>query len=155
MALPQQQIDEVNRLFRDFLKERGQRQTPERFSVLDAVYTTAGHFDADELYLRLKQDGVRVSRATVYNTLELLLECDLVAKHQFGRSQAKYERAYAYWQHDHLLCEDCGAILEFCDPRLQSIRDTVGEVYGFKVERHALSLYARCQRENCENKAAA
>ena len=68
-----------------------------------------------------------MSRATVYNTLDVLIECDLAAKHQFGRHQARYERAYAYWQHDHLICLDCREILEFCDPRLQNIQDTVAE----------------------------
>jgi Fur family transcriptional regulator, ferric uptake regulator len=151
-SLPQAQLDEVHRVFRAFLKERGQRQTPERFAILDEVYTTPAHFDADELFVRMKQRGARVSRATVYNTLELLLECDLVVKHQFGRSQAKYERAFAYWQHDHLICLDCGHILEFCDPRLQSIQDTVGEIYGFEIRQHALHLYGHCHREGCPNR---
>jgi Fur family ferric uptake transcriptional regulator len=147
-------MDEVSRSFRDFLKERGQRQTPERFTILDEVYATPDHFDADELFVRLKQRGSRVSRATVYNTLELLLESDLVVKHQFGRNQAKYERAYAYWQHDHLICLDCGEILEFCDPRLQSIQDTVGDIYGFEISHHALTLYGHCRRETCPNRPA-
>lgn len=145
-------MEEVSRSFRAFLKERGQRQTPERFTILDEVYATADHFDADELFVRLKQKGSRVSRATVYNTLELLLESDLVVKHQFGRNQAKYERAYAYWQHDHLICLDCGEILEFCDPRLQSIQDTVGDIYGFDISHHALTLYGHCRREGCPNR---
>lgn len=152
MTLPQAQLDEVRRVFSDFLKERSQRQTPERFSILDEVYTTPDHFDADELFVRLKQKGGRVSRATVYNTLELLLECDLVVKHQFGKSQAKYERAYAYWQHDHLICLDCGEIYEFCDPRLQSIQDTVGEIYGFDISQHALHMYGHCRRDACPNR---
>ena len=153
-TLPQAQMDEVSRSFSAFLKERGQRQTPERFAILDEIYTTADHFDADELFIRLKQKGSRVSRATVYNTLELLLECDLVVKHQFGQNQAKYERAYAYWQHDHLICLDCGEILEFCDPRLQSIQDTVGDIYGFEISHHALTLYGHCRRDACPNRPA-
>ena len=153
-SLAQAQMEEVSRSFRDFLKERGQRQTPERFAILDEIYATADHFDADELFVRLKQKGSRISRATVYNTLDLLLESDLVVKHQFGKNQAKYERAYAYWQHDHLICLDCGEILEFCDPRLQSIQDTVGDIYGFDIRHHALTLYGHCRREACPNRPA-
>lgn len=145
-------MEEVRQAFSAFLRERGQRQTPERFAILDEVYATPAHFDADELFVRLKQAGSRISRATVYNTLDLLLDCDLVVKHQFGRSQAKYERAYAYWQHDHLICLDCGEILEFCDPRLQSIQDTVGEIYGFEISHHALTLYGHCRREPCPHR---
>lgn len=151
-SLPQAQMEEVRQAFSAFLRERGQRQTPERFAILDEVYSSPGHFDADELFVRLKQAGSRISRATVYNTLDLLLDCDLVVKHQFGRSQAKYERAYAYWQHDHLICLDCGEILEFCDPRLQSIQDTVGEIYGFEISHHALTLYGHCRREPCPHR---
>lgn len=154
MSLPHAQLDEVRRLFADFLKQRGQRQTPERFAILESIYATGDHVDADALYLRLKNDGVQVSRATVYNTLELLLDCDLVVKHQFGKTQAKYERSFAYWQHDHLLCIDCGAIFEFCDPRIQSIQETVAEIYGFEIAQHALNMYGHCRRDDCAHKKA-
>ena len=154
MTLPQAQLDDVRRLFSAFLKARGQRQTAERFAILDELYATGDHVDADTLYARLKAKDVRVSRATVYNTLDLLLECDLIVKHQFGRSQARYERAYAYWQHDHLICLDCGEILEFCDPRLGSIQETVAEIYGFEVSHHALTVYGHCRREGCPGRPA-
>lgn len=152
MTLPQAQLDEVHKLFADFLKTRGQRQTSGRFAILDALYASGEHLDADTLFSRLKNDGVSVSRATVYNTLDLLIECDLVVKHQFGKTQARYERSFAYWQHDHLLCIDCGEIFEFCDPRIQSIQETVAEIYGFEIAQHALNMYGHCRRENCDNK---
>jgi len=151
-VLPQQQMDEVRSIFRSFLKKRNQRQTPERFAVLEEIYASDGHFDADELYIRLKQKGARVSRATVYNTLELLLECDLVVRHQFGKNQAKYERAYSYWQHDHLICMDCNEVFEFCDPRLQGVREMVAEIFQFEIKHHSLHMYGHCQRPHCANK---
>ena len=153
-TLPQQKLDEVREVFRAFLKNRGQRQTPERFAILEEIYATPDHVDADELYLRLKQEGTRVSRATVYNTLELLMACDLVVRHQFGESQARYERAHSYWQHDHLICMDCNELFEFCDPRLQSVQEMVAEIYDFEISRHSLNMYGRCQRENCPNRPA-
>lgn len=152
MSLTTAQLDEVRTRFLTFLKDRGQRRTPERLAILDALYATSDHIDADTLYLRLKEDNVQVSRATVYNTLDLLIESDLAVRHQFGQQQAKFERAYAYWQHDHLICEDCGEILEFCDPRLQEIQETVAEIYGFDVARHALTVYGHCRREACPNR---
>ena len=151
-ALTQQQLEEVYNIFRVFLKKRNLRQTPERFVVLEAIYATDDHVDADELYLRLKQRGDRVSRATVYNTLDLLLDCDLVVRHQFGKNQAKYERAYSYWQHDHLICLDCNEVMEFCDPRIQSIQEMVAEIYQFEIKNHALNLYGHCLRANCPNR---
>ena len=139
-------------MFASFLKQRGQRQTPERFAVLEQVYASTDHADADELFVRMKQKGSRVSRATVYNTLELLIECDLVVRHQFGTGQAKYEAAYSYWQHDHLICMDCNELLEFCDPRLHEVRQMVAEVYQFNIKHHSLNLYGQCQRVDCPNR---
>lgn len=151
-APPPQQFDEVQEIFGAFLKKRSKRQTPERFAVLEAIYATPDHVDADELYLRLKQDGERVSRATVYNTLELLMECDLVVRHQFGKNQAKYERAYSYWQHDHLICMDCNELHEFCDPRLQSIQEMIADIYDFEIKHHSLNMYGHCLQEDCPNR---
>ncbi len=148
-SLSPQKVAEVRNVFRAFLEKQNLRQTPERFMILDEIYATDDHVDADELYLRLKQKGNRVSRATVYNTLDLLLDCDLVGRHQFGKNQAKYERAYSYWQHDHLICFDCNEVLEFCDPRIQSIQEMVAEIYQFDIKHHALHLYGHCHRPDC------
>ncbi len=155
MDLPQQKLDEVRALFSAFLLRRKQRQTPERFLVLDEVYASDEHLDADELYLRMKQKGIRISRATVYNTLELLIECDLVVRHQFNKTQARYERAFRYRQHDHLICLDCGELFEFCDPRLQSVQEMVAEIYGFNISHHSLNMYGHCMRESCVNRPVA
>lgn len=151
-ALPEQHLEEVRRIFSDYLRDRGHRQTPERFAIFEAVYATDDHFDADELFLRLKQAGVQVSRATVYNTLDLLIDCHLVVRHQFGNKQAKYERAYRYWQHDHLICLDCNALFEFCDPRIQSIQEMVADIFQFDIRQHALHMYGHCQRSACPNR---
>ena len=151
-SLPKQQAEEVRRIFSEFLKARNQRRTPERFAILDEVYATDDHFDADELYLRLKQKDVRVSRATVYNTLDLLVDCNLVVRHQFGSKQAKYERAYSFWQHDHLICMDCNELFEFCDPRIQSIQEMVSEIFQFDIRHHSLHMYGHCRREGCPNR---
>jgi len=147
-------MEEVRTIFSAFLKERNQRQTPERLAILEETYATDDHFDADELYLRIKQRGLRVSRATVYNTLDLLIDCNLVVRHQFGSKQAKYERAYSYWQHDHLICMDCNEVMEFCDPRIQSIQEMVSEIYKFDIKHHSLHMYGHCLRETCPNREA-
>ena len=152
VELSKEQMEEVRAKFSAFLKRRRQRQTPERFAVLEEAYATDDHFDADELYIRLKQAGASVSRATVYNTLELLLECELLVRHQFGKNQSKYERAYSYRQHDHLICMDCNELFEFCDPRLQSVQEMVAEIFKFDIKHHSLNLYGNCRREACPNK---
>src|SRR5690625_7092113 len=98
----------VKEIFRTYLKEKKQRQTPERFMVLEEIYRSDGHYDADDIFFNMKNAGTRVSSATVYNTLDLLVECGLVLRQQFGKKQDYYERAYAYQLADSMICEGCG-----------------------------------------------
>lgn len=142
---------EVHRKFTEFLEAKQLRKTSERYVILEEIYTSPGHFDADSLFLKLKTRH-RVSRATVYNTLDLLVECELVMKHQFGKSQAVYEKSYGSRQHDHLICIDCQQVVEFCDPRIQTIQNTVEDLLQFDVVSHSLVLQASCKKVNCKNR---
>lgn len=146
-------IQLVKEIFRAYLREGNQRQTPERFMVLEEIYRSDGHFDADDLFFSMKNSGTRVSRATVYNTLDLLVECGLVQRQQFGKNQYYYERSYAYQQHDHLICRECGAVVEFCDPRILEIQKLMEQIHNFTVEAHSLHLFGSCNdKEACEHR---
>ena len=136
---------QASEIFREFLKSEQNRITPERFEVMDSALDYEGHFGADDLYILMKNQNSRVSRATVYKTLELLVQCGLVGKRNFGDNLTRYESNFKKQSHDHLICMDCGRIVEFTDSALKDLPEKISNDLGFDVESYSFNIFARCR----------
>lgn len=140
----------IKEVLKQYLQEKGFRNTPERYTILDEIYNLEHHFNVDDLYLIMMQKKYHVSKATIYNTIEIFLDAGLVRKHQFGEktlTSSSYEKSYFDKQHDHLVIYKTGSdkeieeIVEFCDPRIQSIKDSIEEAFGVEIDTHSLYFY--------------
>src|SRR5437879_5633301 len=120
-------IEAARETLAKYLKTKNLRPTKERFLLLDQIMHTNGHFDADELFASLARKGLKASRATVYNTLDLLVHCGLISKYRFAENHSRYEKAFGRPRHDHLICLECGEIIEFVSERLEKIQREVCE----------------------------
>lgn len=126
------------------LKKEGLRYTQQRQSIWDEICATDDHRDAEEIYLSLRKEGMNVSRATVYRTIDVLVKNNLVRKLDLGDGRARYEHKMDSGHHDHLICVTCGKIEEFMDETIEQRQDQIVNDLGFKLIRHIHQLFVIC-----------
>ena len=132
------------------IEELKLRKTQERYRLLEEIYSREDHFEIEDLFESMLQQNFNVSKATVYNVVELLTEIGLVTRHNFGNNNAaRYEKAFGRRQHSHIICTNCNKVTEFCDPRLLLIQNTAEQFSGITVKEHSLVLYGTC-KDGCQ-----
>lgn len=145
-----QNAQQAENLFKELMKEEGYRCTRERLTVIREIYTSNNHLDADEIFVRLKKKGTSISRATVYHTLDLLFKFHLVNKIDLGHKHTHYEKSYGVDNHLHIICEQCGRVVEVHSDELNKILEKLCEKNGFTLGSYSLQVFAKC-REELEN----
>jgi Fur family ferric uptake transcriptional regulator len=130
--------------FRAFIVSKGLKTTRERKEILDAIMGATGHFDPDELYMRMRAGGSKVSRASVYRTIPLLIESGFIEKVEHVDKHAHYERVIDTPHHDHMICTQCGKVIEFYSPTLEMLQDELCTKENFRKVRHHLEILGIC-----------
>ena len=138
--------------FLQFLHGRGQRVTGERLALFEEIFSQHGHIDAEALLDAMKARGLKISRATVYRNLDLLVESGLARKQRLGSRGFLYEHVHAGQHHDHLVCTGCGRVVEFVSPGIAALQGEICRAHGFVPMRHTLEISGLCNR--CAETAA-
>jgi Fur family ferric uptake transcriptional regulator len=128
-----------------YLAGKGLKLTRQRETVVDEIFASGGHFEAEDMVERLKRKRARVSRATVYRTLELLQECRLVEKVNFGTSRSFYEHVHLGQHHDHIICTRCNVVIEFVDERIEKLQEEICAANGIRLQSHSMRLFGQCE----------
>jgi Fur family ferric uptake transcriptional regulator len=138
------QVKAAEERFGEFLRSRGLKFTPERRSILRAVFSLDQHFDAEVLHGRLRKKGKRISLATIYRVMPLLVESGMIRETLRRQRNITYEHIYGHKHHDHLVCMICGKTIEFFDEELERRKEDVCEGYGFEPTEHWLTVRGVC-----------
>ncbi len=136
-------LETVRQIFTSYLEKNGHRKTPERFTILKEIYLWEGHFDVESFYVHMRSKNHTISRATLYNTIDLLLACNLLFRHQFDKKPSQYEKAFKNKQHDHLIDIDTGQIIEFYNDKIKEIQKLVEKQFNYEITHYSLTMYGK------------
>lgn len=134
--------------FTEFLSRKGLKNTSQRMIILETFIGSDSHFSTEELYLKLRADYPKIGYATVHRTLKLFAECGIAAERHFGDGQTRFEPASDHEHHDHLVCKECGLIIEFEEPQIEKLQEKVAAQHNFTIQTHRLELYGLCEKCN-------
>jgi len=135
--------ESISEILVEILRSEGLRYTVQRQAVWDEIRKSDEHRDAEDIYLKLKSNDIRVSRATVYRTMDVLVKNKLVRKMDVGEGRSLFEPRLDNRHHDHMICMDTGDIIEFYDEELENLQEKIAAKYGYKVIRHVHQLFVK------------
>jgi Fur family ferric uptake transcriptional regulator len=138
-------MDKTNAL-REYLRHRGLKVTRQREEIAQIFLGSPHHLSAEELYRQIRETHPEMGLSTVYRTLKLLVESGLVSRREFGDGITRYESVTGGGHHDHLICVNCGIIIEFENQKIEELQNEVAEKSDFTVLRHKLELYGYCRK---------
>jgi Fur family ferric uptake transcriptional regulator len=131
-------------LFRSFISKKGLRNTPEREEIISEIFSTHDHFDVDELYLRLRRKGSKISKASIYRNVPLIMECGLIKDVWLENGHMHYEHIYGHGHHCHMRCIKCGKVIEFVEKSLEEIEKDLSKEHNFRIIDHRLDITGYC-----------
>ena len=137
-------------LFRSFISKKGLRNTPEREEIISEIFLNHDHFDVDELYLRLRHKGSKISKASIYRNIPLIMECGLIKEVWLEDGHMHYEHTYGHKHHCHMRCLKCGKVIEFVEKVLEEVEQRLSKENDFKVVDHRLDIIGYCSE--CKDK---
>ncbi|MBW7875512.1 MAG: transcriptional repressor [Candidatus Cloacimonetes bacterium] len=138
-------LNEACRVFEAYLRKHDLKLTSQRIDILNHFLHSGAHVNAEELFHLVRSHQPKIGYSTVYRTLKLLKECQIAKEHNFGDGTIRYENDFNRGHHDHLICMQCGTIIEFECPQIEEWQQKVAESEGFELVDHRLEIYGRCK----------
>ncbi|MDC1141739.1 Fur family transcriptional regulator [Planctomycetota bacterium] len=139
-------LDDMLNTFEAFLRKKGLKLTSQRAQILDKILEMDKvHFTADDLLEQFFDQRPRVSKATIYRALGVMVEAELLEEHQFGDQHRVYELSEGRDHHDHLICTECGTIIEFFSEEMEELQEKIAKKKGFKPTHHSQKIYGLCK----------
>ena len=130
--------------FLEVLRKKGHRVTPERLRLFREIYSHHTHINADSLLESMKSRGLKISRATLYRNLDLMVKHGFVEKRRMGGNRFLYEHVHPGMRHDHLVCSQCGKVVEFVSPAIEALQKEICRAHGFHPDQHTLQIHSLC-----------
>ena len=141
---PQKSNSEEQEVFLKHIQKSGLKRTSQRDLILDIFLRTEDHLSSEDLYRLVKKDDASIGQTTVYRTLKLLTEAGLAREVRFGDGITHYEHNYKHEHHDHMICSECGRVIEFFSAELEAIQDAMAAKHRFQVTQHLLRIIGVC-----------